>query len=80
MYVARDVLASKTRGENEWEVSAPGRFAGLCQFSPSVILGAYEKHTQQERERVRGFTGVAVKNIRGLAAHETNQSACGGEP
>ena len=73
MYVGRDVLSSKTRGESERNVSAPGRSAGLCQFFRSAILEGYEKQTQREGECVLGLTREPVKNTRSLAVGAPHQ-------
>jgi hypothetical protein len=59
------------------EVADAGKDAGLCRIYRSAILGVYENNTQKESERVPGFTGVAVENIRGLAVGEPNQPVGG---
>ena len=62
------------------ELAASGKIRRLCWFCRSAILGVYEKHTRKERERVPGFTGVAVENIRGLAVGDPDQPACDSKP
>jgi hypothetical protein len=44
------------------------------------ILEAYEEHTQKDRPPVRGFAGVAVKNISSYAFGEADQQALGSKP
>ena len=74
MYVGRQVGAGKIvsrRGSEEvtsGDLAEFGKVRCLWQFYRSGILVGYETHTQKERERVRGFPGVAIETPRGLAA------------